>query len=169
MEREAPITWLMKGKPTVATAQVPAPKSCVTPIKQGQMFGPLDPDRKLPHTATRDMGVASARILQDRSWMGQEDVPLVGPQNLSFNEIAAILSDVLGRAVRYHQVPFDGFKAQLMQRGMSDEFATGYVDMMRAKNEGMDNMAERTSANSAPTTFRQWAEAELKPVVNSPS
>ncbi len=137
----------------------------VDAIKQGQMFGPLDPDRKLPHTATRDMGSASARLLQDRSWTGQEDVPLVGPQDLSFNDIAAILSDVLSREVRYHQVPFDAFKAQLMQRGMSDEFATGYVDMMRAKNEGMDNAAERTSANTAPTTFRQWAEDELKPAL----
>ena len=141
----------------------------VDAIKQGQMFGPIDPDRKLPHTATRDMGSASARLLQDRSWTGQEDIPLVGPQDLSFKEIAAILSDVLSHEVRYQQVPFDGFRAQLMQRGMSDEFATGYVDMMRAKNEGMDNVAERTSANTAPTTFRHWAEGELKPVVNSPS
>jgi hypothetical protein len=37
--------------------------------------------------------------------------------------------------------------------------------MMRAKNEGMDNASQRTPANTAPTTFRQWAELELKPAV----
>ncbi len=70
-------------------------------IRQGQMFGPLDPDKKVPHTATRDMGAAAARLLRDRSWTGQEDVPLLGPEDLSFNDIAAILSEVLGHEVRY--------------------------------------------------------------------
>ena len=139
----------------------------VDAIKQGQMFGPLDPDKKVPHTATRDMGAAAARLLQDRAWIGQEDVPLLGPEDLSFNEIAAIVSEVLGREVAYQQVPFDSFKAQLTGRGMSDEFATGYVDMMRAKNEGMDNLAARSLDNTGPTTFRQWAEVLLKPVMNA--
>ena len=137
----------------------------VDAIGKGQMFGPLDPDKKVPHTATRDMGAAAAGLLRDRSWAGQTEVPLLGPQDLSFDEIAAIISDVLGREVRYRQVPFDDFKAQLMQRGMTQAFAQGYVDMMRAKNEGMDNATPRTSANTGPTTFRQWAEEELKPAV----
>ena len=137
----------------------------VDAIRHGQMFGPLDPDKKVPHTATRDMGAAAARLLRDRSWTGQEEVPVVGPEDLSFNDIAAIISDVLGREVRYQQVPFAGFKAQLMERGMSEAFAQGYVDMMRAKNEGMDNATPRTPADTGPTTFRQWAEEELKPRV----
>ncbi len=135
-------------------------------IKQGRMFGPLDPDKTVPHTATRDMGAAAARLLQDRSWTSQEDVPLLGPQDLSFNEIAAIVSEVVGHEVRYQQVPFDGFKAQLMERGMSEAFAHGYVEMMRAKNEGMDNVAARSSAGTGPTTFRRWAEDDLKPAVS---
>ena len=135
-------------------------------IKRGQMFGPLDPDRKVPHTATRDMGAAAAGLLRDRSWTGQEDAPLLGPEDLSFNDIADAVSQVLGREVRYNQVPFDQFKSQLQERGMSEAFAQGYVDMMRAKNEGMDNATRRTAANTGPTTFRQWAEAELKPAVS---
>ncbi len=138
----------------------------VEAIKHGQMFGPLDPDKKVPHTATRDMGAAAAGLLRDRSWTGQEDVPLLGPQDLSFNDVAAILSEILGREVRYQQVPFDGFKAQLMGRGMSEAFARGYVDMMRAKNEGMDNVVARSSTSTGPTTYRQWAEDELKPALD---
>ncbi len=74
---------------------------------------------------------------------------------------------MLGREVAYQQVPFDGFKAQLMGRGMGDEFATGYVDMMRAKNEGMANVAARLPDNTGPTTLRQWAEVELKPALDA--
>ena len=134
-------------------------------IRQGRMFGPIDPDRKLPHTATRDMGAAAARLLSERSWTGQEDQPVLGPEDLSFTEIAAIVSEVLGRKVSYGQVPFDGFKAQLLGRGMPEDFARGFVDMMRAKNEGMDNAAPRTPANTGPTRFRAWAETVLKRAV----
>ena len=70
-------------------------------IKQGQMFGPIDPEKKVPHTATRDMATAAVRLLRDRSWTGQADVPVLGPEDLSFNEIADIISEVLGREVRY--------------------------------------------------------------------
>ena len=135
-------------------------------IKQGQMFGPIDPDRKVPHTATRDMGIAAARLLRERSWTGQEDVPVLGPEDLSFREVAAIVSEVLGREVRYSQVPFDNFKVQLKERGMSENFAQGYVEMMRAKNEGMDNAVPRTPESTGPTTFRQWAEEELEPAIS---
>ena len=134
-------------------------------IRQGQMSGPIDPDHKLPHTATRDMGAAAARLLMDRTLTGQKDYPVLGPQDLSFNEIAAILSEVLGREVRYQQVPFEGFKAQLKGFGMSEDFAQGYTDMMRAKNEGMDNAAPRTPEHTGPTTFREWAERTLKPAM----
>jgi hypothetical protein len=88
-----------------------------------------------------------------------------GPENLSFNEMARILSQVLQREVHYRQVSLEAFRAQLVGRGMSDAVADGYVAMMRAKNEGLDEAEPRDAANTTPTTFRQWCEAELKPLV----
>ena len=136
------------------------------PIKaRGMMFGPFDPDRRMPTTATRDIGAAAATLLRDSSWTGQEEVPLLGPEDLSCNEIAAIVSEVTGREVRYQQIPFEGFKARLAERGVSESFQDGYVAMMRAKNEGMDNVAERGGGLRALTTYREWCAAELKPAL----
>ncbi|WP_229165177.1 FAD-dependent monooxygenase [Bradyrhizobium altum] len=56
-------------------------------IRAGQLFGPIDPDKKLPHTATRDMADAAARLLIDRSWSGNEDLPVLGPDDLSFDDM----------------------------------------------------------------------------------
>ena len=139
--------------------QVPSLKT------QGLLMGPLDPDRKAPTTATRDMGEVAARLLADRAWTGQEDVPVLGPEDLSMDDIAAILSDVAGREVRYRQVSFDAFGERLAGFGMSESFVRGYVDMMRAKNEGMDNQAERGAPTRTATTYRQWAEQALKPAL----
>ena len=134
-------------------------------IKQGRMFGPVDPHKKVPHAATRDMGAAAARLLLDRSWKGQEDVPLLGPEDLSYSDLAAIISEVLGYEVRYQPVSFEQAKAQLLERGTGEAFAQGFVDMMLAKNEGMDNAVPRTPDNAGRTTFRQWCEDTLKPAV----
>ena len=132
---------------------------------EGVIHGPLDADRKVPATATRDMGAVAARLLADEGWTGQEDVPVLGPEDLSMNDMAVIVSEVLGREVRYRQIPLDALKAQQLDRGSSESFAQGYVDMLRAKNEGMDNAAERTTETRTSTTFRQWCEEELKPAV----
>jgi uncharacterized protein YbjT (DUF2867 family) len=134
-------------------------------IRAGQLFGPIDPGRKLPHTATRDMASAAARLLTDRSWSGHDDLPVLGPDDLSFDEIAAIISDVVGYQVRYQAVPFDAFGKQLLDRNVPEDFANGYVAMMRAKNEGMDNVVARTPATTGATSFQTWAENVLKPMI----
>ena len=135
--------------------------------EKGVFFGPVDPGRTLPFTATRDMGAAAARLLGDDAWSGQEEVPVLGPDDLSFDDLAAIISDVVGRDVRYQQISFDQFKQQFLGRGASESFAQGYVDMYRAKDEGVDNVARRTLENTGPTSFRTFCEQILKPAILS--
>jgi uncharacterized protein YbjT (DUF2867 family) len=132
--------------------------------EHGVFFGPIEPGRKLPLTATCDMADAAARLLADETWTGQDETPLLGPEDLSFDDQAAIISEVLGRDVRYRPIPFDQFKQQFLDRGASASFAQGYVDMYRAKAEGMDKAVRRTPENTAPTSFRMFCETTLKPL-----
>lgn len=137
-----------------------------TPIReQGAFFLPIDGDRRLPAVAARDIAAVAARLLLDPSWSGRDEVPVLGPEDLSFNDMARIMSDVLGKPVRYQQVTFEAYKAGFVQRGMSDAMAQGMTDMARAKNEGLDNAVRRTPGNSTPTSFRRWCEEELRPAV----
>lgn len=39
------------------------------------------------------------------------------------------------------------------------------VEMMRAKEEGLDAGVERTAETASPTTFRRWCEDVLAPAV----
>jgi uncharacterized protein YbjT (DUF2867 family) len=139
----------------------------IEPIRtQGLFFSTVDPDRRLPTCATRDIAAAAARLLLDRSWSGNAEVPVLGPEDLSHDEMAQIMSDVLGTTVRYRQVPIDAFGQQLVQRGQSDAWVRGMAEMMEAKNAGLDNAAPRTPASSTPTSFRQWCEEVLAPAVH---
>ena len=136
-------------------------------IREGRMAGPIAPDKKLPHTAARDSGAAAAALLIDRSWSGQEDVPVLGPEELSYADLAAIVSDVTGREVRYEHQSYEAYKEAAMARGLTDAFAQGYVDMLRAKEEGMDNVAPRATAIIGATSFRRWVQEELQPALAS--
>jgi len=132
---------------------------------KGVLSLPIRADLKAPLVATSDIAAVAAKFLMDTAWKGQADVPVLGPEDISPSEMAEILSDVLGRPVRFEQTPIEAYKARMVSRGMSEAFAQALVDMMTAKNEGMDLTASRGAAADAPTTFRQWSETVLKPAV----
>jgi uncharacterized protein YbjT (DUF2867 family) len=130
---------------------------------QGVFFSPISGDRKLPTCATRDIASLAAKLLLDPTWSGHASVPVLGPEDLSFNDMAKIMSEVLGKPVRFQQIPFEAFKTRLTGSGMSEAMAQGMLDMMVAKNEGLDNAEPRTPQSTTPTSFRQWCEEVLKP------
>jgi uncharacterized protein YbjT (DUF2867 family) len=132
---------------------------------QGLFFAPTTPDLKAPTCATRDIAAAAAALLLDHSWSGTGSVPVLGPEDLSPDDMAQIMSAVLERPVAFQQIPGEAFKARLTGFGMSDAMAQAMLDMMVAKNAGLDNAEPRTPQSSTPTSFRQWCEEVLKPAV----
>jgi uncharacterized protein YbjT (DUF2867 family) len=136
------------------------------PIKnKGMFFSPINGDRKLPACATRDIAAVSARLLLDTRWTGLGHTAVLGPEDLSFNDMARTMSEVLEKPVRFQQTTFDAYKEQMIAVGMSDAMAQGMTDMASAKNDGLDNAEARTSDNTTSTSFKQWCEEVLKPAV----
>lgn len=140
-------------------------RSVPTIKNQGVFFSPIAGDRKLPSCATRDIAAAAVGLLTDRSWSGSGEVPLLGPEDISFDDMAQTMSEVLGRPVRFQQIPGQALKDRLVGAGMSEAMAQGMVDMALAKDAGLDNAAARTPSSSTPTTFRQWCTESLVPAV----
>jgi uncharacterized protein YbjT (DUF2867 family) len=132
---------------------------------RGVFFSPVHGDLKAPVCATRDIADVATRLLLDTTWTGAGSVAVLGPEDLSHNDMAAIMSDVLGRPVRFQQIPGEAFTASLLDAGMSEAMAQGMLDMFRAKDDGLDNAEPRTPENSTPTSFRQWCEEVLRPAV----
>lgn len=123
------------------------------------------PDQKVPMAATRDIAAMAAGLLLGRSWTGTGSVPVLGPEDLSPNDMARTVSEVLGKPVRYEQQSLDDLGATLSAYGMGEAFIQGMLDMMRAKGEGLDNGVQRTPQTASPTSFKQWCEEVLKPAV----
>jgi uncharacterized protein YbjT (DUF2867 family) len=138
------------------------------PLKQqGTFFLPSLPDLKLPHATTRDIAASAARLLLDASWTGRGGLAVLGPEDLSPNDMAAIMTDVLGRPIRYQRVPGPAYQESLMSHGASAAMARGLVEMHAAIDEGLYNQEPRTADNTTPTTFRRWCQDVLKPAFDA--
>ncbi|BCJ47753.1 NmrA family transcriptional regulator [Actinoplanes ianthinogenes] len=127
----------------------------------GVISSPEAPDRRMPICATADIAAVATRLLLDDGWTGHGEVPVLGPEDLSGDDRARIISEVLGLPVRYRQTPADEFEATLRSHGMSEEVARNMRQMMLAKDAGLDNGVVRTPEFSTPTTFREWCEKAL--------
>jgi uncharacterized protein YbjT (DUF2867 family) len=135
----------------------------------GAFFQPSSGALRLPHVAKREVAAVASRLLLDRAWDGGAEVPLHGPADLTFDEMAATISEVTGREVCFQEMPMQDFAGMIRAMGTSDGMAQGYVDMLTAKNAGMDMLQWPVDRSDTPTTFRAWCEAELRPVLEGGS
>jgi uncharacterized protein YbjT (DUF2867 family) len=140
----------------------------VQAIKEQGMFSMANAaGRPLPTVAIRDVAAAAAGLLLDTSWSGQASVPVVGPDNLTPDGMAEVISDTLGRAIRYRQVPVADSQDALLRRGASEAMARDIADMVAAQNNGIYDAEPRDPDSAAPTSFRQWCQDTLKPAVRA--
>jgi uncharacterized protein YbjT (DUF2867 family) len=138
----------------------------IASIKNDGVFSlPISGDLKQPSCATRDIATAAAALLVDHSWSGHSHVAVLGPEDLSYNDMAQIMSEVLDKPVRFQQIPGEAYKTRLLERGISESMAQANLDMWVAYGHGLDTAEQRTPESTTPTSFRQWCEEVLKPAV----
>ena len=95
----------------------------------------LTVDRKLPMVATKDIGRAAAEALLHPA-NGKRVIELAGPEDESPNDLARILSSILGREVRAEQAPLAAVVPAFRGFGMSEGPARLSEEMFAAINEG---------------------------------
>src|SRR4029079_6266089 len=96
---------------------------------------------------------------------GRADVPVLGPEDLSCNDMAGLMSDVLGKPVRFQRLSLEAFAPGLAELVSSPAVFQGYADMYAAKSDGLDNAEPRTPQSTTQTSFRQWCEEVLKAIM----
>jgi len=135
--------------------------------EKGVFTDSVDADRKAPLVATADIAAVAAELLLERTWTGTASVPVLGPQDLSPNDMARIMTEQFGHPVRYQRQPLDVLYTTLVSYGLNEAFVQGIVDMKKAKDEGLDTGAVRTPDTASATSFEHWCAQTLKPAVLS--
>jgi uncharacterized protein YbjT (DUF2867 family) len=104
-----------------------------------------------------DISAVAARALLTDDLDGQR-IPLTGPEALTNTELADVIAEVLGRRLRYQEVPPEMVRQRFIGIGFPAEFADAYIAMLA---ETVDRPALVTSEidkilGRPATSFRQW-------------
>ena len=122
-------------------------------------------DRKLPQVATKDLGLEVAKLLTTE-WTGKRIIEL--GTMVSPDELAAQLSEVLGRQVKAQAAPRETWSGALQHMGFSAESTWAYEEMIEGVNsgwihfgvEGTERVEGRTTAKDVFATAAAAAKKE---------
>ena len=124
-------------------------------------------DRPLAMIATRDIAQTAAELLTNRSWSGQQQLRVFGPERLTPDQMAEVMSDVLARPVAYRQTSIEDFVSGMAARGSSEQAIHDMTEMNVAQDEGLYD-ADWAVATPTPTGFRAWLEDAVQPTASEP-
>jgi NAD(P)H dehydrogenase (quinone) len=124
-------------------------------------YAPLG--RKFPLVATRDIGSAGAKVLQE-SWTGQRVLEVDGPQGgTDLHEVAAAYGRALGREVKAVQLPEAAWQSVLQGIGMPAGRTGLYVEMVKSFNSGWIHFGNPgTEKFHGPTTIEAFAQERVR-------
>src|SRR6185312_5285137 len=124
-------------------------------------YAPLD--RKFPIVATRDIGLAGAKVLQE-TWTGERVLEVDGPEGgTDLHEVAAAFGRALGRDVKAVQLPEAAWQSALEAMGMPADGTGLYIEMVKSFNSGWIHFGNSgTETFHGPTTMEAFDQDLLK-------
>ena len=130
-------------------------------IRAGVLSTSMDIDEPIAWVAPVDIAAVAATRLLSRAWTGRHVHAVHGPEDLSFTQVARILTSVLGYRVSAHRVSDDEVREALGESGMSGEQIDAIVLMAAGLREDFTPESPRTYATTTPTTLKSWAAEYL--------
>jgi uncharacterized protein YbjT (DUF2867 family) len=85
---------------------------------------------------------------------------------LAGTDIAATLSEVVGRPIRLEPGDREQDLGTFVDRGYSPAMAQGLLDMEIAAERGINTLGPEVSRAETPTTFRQFAAESIVPALH---
>lgn len=132
----------------------------------GSMFAAVPPGASFSMVATRDIAARAAAHLLSPRQSGAYTTGAHGPKDMTYGEVAAILSDVLARPVAFVPITVEQARHGMQSAGMPDFMANAYAEMYEGVNRGLMAAAEpRTAETTTPTTLRSFAREVLRPAL----
>jgi uncharacterized protein YbjT (DUF2867 family) len=131
---------------------------------------PLSGSRRFPMIATRDIGRVAADWLRDPDWNGHHVQELHGAEDLSFDDVVEILSEVLNRKIVYVRCDRQQARQALLAGGGSENAADLMLEMYDAAEAGrLRPQQPRSADTTTPTTLAEFAREVILPLVPEPA
>jgi uncharacterized protein YbjT (DUF2867 family) len=126
---------------------------------EGALYLPFDNIRLSPVDVT-DIAKVSYRLLRDGGHEG-ESLDMTGPEALTMDDVAARISEAIGRTVRYVNVSMEERRRALLASGASTSFADALDEQVaerRKRPESKVYLGTHEVFGVGPTTFATFAQ-----------
>lgn len=134
-------------------------------LRAGTLATVLPLDFRMPWVAPRDIAEAAALALLNGEWTGRRVQAVHGPADLSWAEVAAILTRELGREVTVQRIDDEEMRQGLRAAGMPEAMADAVLGMPTGLRDGFVAEQPRSVLSTTPTTLEAWVRQELVGVV----
>jgi uncharacterized protein YbjT (DUF2867 family) len=122
-------------------------------------------DEPMPWVDPRDIAtVAAGRLLAD-DWTGRQVQAVHGPADLTWTEVAAVLSTATGVSIEAQRITDDEERAALRDAGMGELAVEGIVGMGVGTRDGFTPEQPRSMLTTTPSTLAGWAITHLRPAL----
>ena len=87
-------------------------------IVAGTVYSGVNPDRRFPLVATRDIAYKAAAFFLSQDWVGHKVVGVHGPSHISMRQAYAQIAEVVGRPINLVPVPVDAVRSAMLGMGI---------------------------------------------------
>lgn len=134
-------------------------------VRRGRLGTVLPLDHRFSWVAPRDIAEVAATTLVNPSWHGHRVQAVHGPQDLSWNEVAELLSHLTGRPVRAEQVSDELMRQRYLTAGIPPAMADAVLGMGTGLRDDFHPEQPRTALSTTPTRLAGWVQDELIPAL----
>jgi uncharacterized protein YbjT (DUF2867 family) len=122
-------------------------------------------DEPMPWVDPRDIAtVATVRLLAE-DWTGRQVQAVHGPADLTWTEVAAVLSTATGVSIEAQRITDDEERAALRDAGMGEVAVEGIVGMGVGTRDGFTPEQPRSALTTTPSSLAGWAITYLRPAL----
>lgn len=134
-------------------------------VRQGRLTTVLPPDHPMSWVAPRDIAEVASLTLLNSKWDGRRVHAVHGPQDLSWSQVAEILTNQVGHTVHVEQISDTAMRQQYLAAGMPPRMADAVLAMSTGLRDDFRPEQPRTLATTTATTLTSWIHDELLPAL----
>lgn len=138
----------------------------VEALRAGLLQTLLPLDAPMSWVAPRDIAEVAALTLLNSGWRGRGVKAVHGPEDLTWAEVARILTEELGCEVRVERISDEQMREQYLRAGMPPAWADALVGMSAGLRDDFVPEQARSIVTTTPTRLRSWVREELAPLVS---
>ncbi|MFE0682069.1 NAD(P)H-binding protein [Streptomyces sp. NPDC058961] len=131
-------------------------------VRAGLLQVVLPLDQPMAWVAPRDIAEVAVTRLLSSAWSGRCVQAVHGAADLTWQQVAEILTAATGRRIDVERITDDAMRAQLHRAGMPDGMVESVLGMSTGLREDFVPEQGRTVRTTTPTTLAAWAYDHLR-------